>query len=194
MMPHDLNYAIDRRRRRAWPPRLGRHLLFAGWLLWLASMPMEAATVNFGLTNNWSAVRTFWLALIMILSGLQTFYRSTSGTSFSAASRLLQPLLLLYPVAMLIVSGSACWRATRPWLWTWRVVSLALLIPWSFLIDPFTRHNPLHRTSGYGLIVWAVGSTLMALSVWVTSPRDAGQNQYARKSQYNMGSGNDTAV
>lgn len=75
---------------------------------------------------------------------------------------------LLYCLAMCSMWWPVCFRVRPELLWLCRFASLGMLASWYFVHDDYHSLKP---PPGCGDIVWAVGSTLIGLSVWLTSPR-----------------------
>jgi hypothetical protein len=67
-----------------------------------------------------------------------------------------------------------CWwpvffRSRRFSLWIWRFIGLFLLLPWYFVHSVYTDRLK-SPPPGPGEIIWAVGSTLICLALWVKAP------------------------
>jgi hypothetical protein len=142
--------------RRCW---VARAVLSIGWGLWWGSMFITAHASAFGRGAGTAAESMFWA----ILSALQPF--AEPGNDRSSSDMVVHILCLFYCLTLLASWWPVVLRSSRPVLWFYRIASFAALVTWS---DSFQRYG---QATGYGDIIWAIGSTFIALSVWLVPPR-----------------------
>ena len=139
--------------------------LCVGWELWWWSMGAPGSGVHGA---------HLWFVAIILFSGLCAPAMPFMGGGVASV-----PIAFLLFAHFLSVFGGwlpVVFRLRAREVWFWRIVSLGFLLPLFLVANPTPRAL---FTPGSGGMMWAIGSGVLALAVWLSPKRVEGEPEFA---------------
>ena len=149
---------------RSWRVALAPTILTLGWILWWLSMFMPAAWTAADWGGRVQPENTWGVMALVLTFGVFFPFRLCGAVGFWDGSTLLLGFFFLHLIALVGMWWPVCFRPRPLVTWFWRFASVGLLLPWYLTCAE-------SAAPGLGMLVCAWGSTLIALSIWITPPR-----------------------
>jgi len=160
--------------------KLSVYLLLAGWVASIIAMFVPACW-DFIPSRGPEAVtslNSLMYALFYAVFCLPATLTNRGGREISPEGLPIYAFCAGYFVAMIGVPFAVLRRPRPIALWSMRVMSVGLLMPWYNVILDYTDKPP---PPGPGDLIWAFGGLFIAVSAWLTFPRTEGESRSTMK-------------